>query len=662
MSERIGVYVCECGPNIKDAMDLDELVESASGLERVVLAKTFRLLCSDEGREVIRKDIKEQQLNRVVIAACSPKEHESTFKKTLQEAGLNPYLLQIANIREQCAWVINDRILATDKAKAVIKAAAKRVIYHRPIEGKEIECVPDVMVVGAGIAGISAALTISQKNRKVYLVEKSPCIGGRVARCEEIFPSLECASCILEPKLDEVLYNENIELFTYSEVEEVLGSYGNFTVKVNQRAKSVHSKACLGCGACFEVCPVTVKNEFNECLDERKAIYIPYAGALPNVAVIDRENCIRFSTKGAWQERDGNKAAECDACKKACPFQAIDYEERDQIRELKVGAIVVATGFDVFDPRRASQYGYGKSDNVYTSVEFERIINSTGPTGGQILLRNGEIPKSIAIIHCVGSKTKEYNEYCSGICCMCALKFAHLIKKKLPDAEVSEFYSDLCVPGKGYQKFFNDLCDEGIDFVRMKTSGSIDVREKRDQLLVQYEDVFGIKNKVFFDMVVLVSAIEPARGSDHVAKTFDIAQSDDGFFLEQDTRLAPVSATTQGVFIAGCAQGPKDIQGSVTQGQAAAGRILSELIPGEKLEPEVMTAEIDGDLCSGCQICIGLCPFKAIGLNGRKRHPEVNELLCRGCGTCTAACPSGAIESKHFTDRQVFEEIRGILG
>jgi heterodisulfide reductase subunit A len=662
MLERIGIYVCECGPNIRDAIDIEELVRFASDLENVVVARAFRLLCSDDGRELITKDIRKRQLNRVVIAACSPKEHEITFRKALQEAGLNPYLLQIANIREQCAWVINDRILATDKAKAMIKAAAKRVIYHSPIKRKEIECVPDVLVVGAGIAGISAALTLSQKSRKVYLVEKSPCIGGKVARYEEIFPSLECASCILGPKLDEVLYNENIELFTCSEVQEVLGSYGNFTVKVNQKAKYVHSKACLGCGACFEVCPVTVKNEFNEDLDERKAIYIPYAGALPNVAVIDRENCIRFSTKGGSADRYGNKATECDACRKACPFQAIDYKETDQIRELKVGAIVVATGFDVFDPRMAPQYGYGKSDNVCTALEFERILSSTGPTGGQILLKNGEVPKSVALIHCVGSKTKGYNEYCSGICCMCSLKLAHLIKKKLPDAKVLEFYSDLCLPGKGYQKFFNGLCEEGIDFVRTKTSGSTEVIEEGGQLLVQYEDISEIKKKTSFDMVVLVSAIEPARGSDHVAKTFDIAQGDDGFFLEQDEKLAPVSTSTEGIFIAGCAQGPKDIQGSVAQGQAAAGEILSRLIPGEKLELEVMTVEINVDLCSGCRTCIGLCPFKAIGLNGNQKRAEVNELLCRGCGTCAAACPSGAIESKHFTDRQIFEEIRGILG
>lgn len=650
MAERIGVYVCECGPNIKDAMDLDEVLKFIRGLENVVLTKPFGLLCAQKGQELIGKDIKDHDLTRVVIAACSPKEHENTFKQCLGKAGLNPFLLQIANIREQCAWVVRDKALATDKAKAIIHAAVRRVVYHEPLEVEDIECQPDALVVGAGIAGISAALTLAQKNRKVYLVEKLPCIGGKVARYEDVFPNLECASCILDPILDEVLHNEHIEILTWSEVQEVLGFYGNFLVKVNKKARFVDSETCIGCGACVETCPVKVKNEYNEGLDERRAIYIPYPGALPNVAVIDEKHCLRWQGEG------------CNACQEACPFGSIIYEETDQVRQLQVGAIVLATGFDLFDPARAPKYGYGKIDNVYTSLEFERLVNSAGPTEGKIQLRNGQVPEKIALVHCVGSRTGEFHEHCSAVCCMYLLKFAHQVNGKLPGASMTGLYSDLCLPGKEAQGFFNKISREAnIQFMHMKHPDSIEITQENGKTLIRFTDIHGRSHGVASDMVVLAPAMEGARDAGTLAKLFDISLGQGGFFSEENTKVAPVSTAMEGVFIAGCAQGPKDIQSSVAQGQAAAGRILSRLVPGEKLALEPVTADVDEDLCCGCKLCVGLCPYKAIACDDLKKNVAINKILCRGCGVCAAACPSGAIKASHFTDVEVSQEIRGLL-
>jgi heterodisulfide reductase subunit A len=651
VAERIGVYVCECGPNIKDAVDLDEVVKFVQGFENVVLTKAIGLLCAADGQRVIEEDIQEHHLTRVVIAGCSPKEHENTFKQCLERAGLNPFLLQIANIREQCAWVVKDKALATDKAKATIHAAIRRVAHHEPLEVKEIECQPDALVVGAGIAGISAALTLAQKNRKVYLVEKLPCIGGKVARYEDVFPNLECASCILDPLLDEVLHNDQIEILTLSEVQEVLGFYGNFLVTVHKKARCVDSQTCIGCGACIETCPVKVANEYNEGLDERRAIYIPYPGALPNVAVIDKEHCLR------WQGQA------CSACKEACPFGSIIYEETDQTRQLRVGGVVLAPGFDLFNPGEAPQYGYGKIDSVYTSLEFERLVNSTGPTEGKILLRNGRVPENIALVHCVGSRTSRFHEYCSAVCCMYLSKFAHQVNTKLPGASITGFYSDLCLPGKEAQGFFNKIRrDADIQFIHLQDPDSIEIAQERENTVIRFTDVQGKSEAVVSDMVVLAPAMEGARDAGALAELFNLSQGKGGFFVEEATKLLPVATAIEGVFVAGCAQGPKDIQSSVVQGQAAAGTILSRLVPGEKLALEPVSAEVNRDYCCGCKLCLGVCSYKAISFDAVTNDVSINKVLCRGCGACAPACPSGAIKVSHFTDAEISEEIRALMG
>ncbi|MBW1895825.1 MAG: CoB--CoM heterodisulfide reductase iron-sulfur subunit A family protein [Deltaproteobacteria bacterium] len=543
-----------------------------------------------------------------------------------------------------------DKALATDKAKAIISAAVRRVILHEPLESKEIACEPNVLVVGAGLAGISAALTLAQKNRHVFLVEKLPCIGVKVALYEDIFPTLECASCVLDPKLDEVLHNEQIDVLTFSEVEEVVGYYGNFTVKVRRKARFVDSRTCLGCGACFDVCPVKAGNEYNEGLDERGAIYVPYAGSLPNIAVIDKDHCLRW------------KGEPCNACEEACPFGSIKYEEEDQLLDLKVGAIVLATGFDLFDPRRAPQYGYGKIENVYTSLEFERLVNSTGPTGGEIVLKNGEAPKNIAFVHCVGSRTSEFHEHCSGVCCTYLLKFAHQARQKLPEVGITQLYSDFCLPGKESQGFFNRVVREDrVELIHMRDPDLVEIVEQDKTILITSTDVASQSISVAVDMVVLAPAIEGARDANVLASVFDIPVDESQFFVEDNPYVAPVSTTTDGIFIAGCAQGPLDIQGSVAQAKAAAGEVMSRLIPGEKLTLEPMTAQVDEAFCSGCKVCMSLCPYKAITYETTEKNAKINEVLCRGCGTCAAACPSGAIKAKHFTDGEISAEIEGLM-
>ncbi len=649
-SEKIGVFICECGPNIKDAIDIEDLVPFVRSFENIALVEAFGLLCSDNGKELIKKKIKEHSLKRVVIAACSPKEHEITFRKVLEDAGLNPFLLHIANIREQCAWVIKDRMKATQKAKAIINASIKRVAFQEPLEIKEIECNPDVLVVGAGVAGISAALLLAQKNRKVYLVEREPCIGGQVALYQEVFPNLECASCMLAPKLDEVLHNVNIELLTCSEVTEALGFYGNFIFKVKQNARFVDTKTCIGCGACFEVCPVNVKNEYNEGLDERKAIYTPYTGALPNAPIIDREHCLHFTGQ------------ECNACQNVCPFGSIHFNEADKEQEIKAGAAVLATGFDLFDLKGLEMYGYGTIENVYTGLEFERLLNSGGPTYGKILLKNGSYPKKIALVHCAGSRSEKYNEYCSGVCCSYLLKFARLIKDKMPEASILEFYSDLCLPGKDSQKFLNKIARQNaITFIHIKNPDSITISEKNKNILIKFQDVSGKFENVTSDMAILAPSLHGTMYSQEVAGIFDISCDRYGFFIEEHSKLAPVSTTTKGIFIAGCASGPMDIESSVTKGEAAAGLILSWLVPGEKLMLETMIAVVDKELCSGCKICISVCPFRAINYSDDEKQVAINQVLCRGCGSCASACPAGAIKARHFTDKQIYEEIISII-
>ncbi len=651
MPQRIGVYICECGPNIKDAVDVEALLSAARDRTDVVHAQSFGFLCSPEGKAFLQGDILENDLSRVVIAGCSPKEHEQTFRRVLNSAGLNPFLLQMANIREQCAWVIQDEDAATEKAGDLIRAAIRRVRLQEPLALKTIDCCADVLIVGAGVAGISAALAAAGKNRRVYLMEKEPCIGGRVARYEDLYPDMVCASCLIEEPLDAVLHHDRIEVMTLTEMFAVKGYLGNFRVEVRQKARYVDEDACIGCEACFEACPVNVPDPHTGESAGRKAIYIPYSGALPNVAVIDGENCLRFQGKS------------CSACLEACPFEAIQYGDVDDIRELKVGAMVVAAGFDSFDPRKDERYGYGKVENVVTSLEFERLVNSAGPTEGKIRLKNGRPPRHIAFVHCVGSRTEKFNDYCSGICCLYTLKHAHQARMQLPEAEICQFHADLCLPGKDSQRFYQKvLTEDRVRFLRMLRPDSIEILRESEKIAVTYTDGIGELKHTHFDMVVLATAMESAPGTRQMGEMLDVKLGECGFFAEADARMDPVVTTREGIFMAGCAQGPKDISSSVAQGHAVAGRILGKLQPGERLQLEPMACEIDPEICSGCLTCKSLCALKAIETGEGGSGLSINQALCRACGICAAACPSGAVVAKHFSTQEIVSELKGLMG
>ncbi len=1112
MERRIGVYVCHCGSNIAGTVDVDRVAEFARSLGSVVVARDYKYMCSEPGQNLIKQDIREQRINRVVVASCSPRMHEPTFRRVCQDAGLNQYLFEMANIREHCSWVHEDRDMATEKAKALVSAAVRRVYYHEPLETKEVPVNPNVLVVGGGIAGIQAALEIAESGHQVYLAEKQPSIGGHMAQFDKTFPTLDCAACILTPKMTTVGQHPNIKLMSYSEVEEVSGYIGNFKAKIRKKARYVIEDKCTGCGECSKVCPVELENEFDEGLSQRHAIYIPFPQAVPNKSVIDKRgyppcriacpagvnaqgyialisqgkfrealdvvrrtmpfagvcgrvcnhpceiDCERgtvdepmsiralkrfvadyelkvgrekvarikltrhdraavvgsgpaglacaydlvrkgypvtvfeampmaggllrygipeyrlpkkvldseienirdcgveiktgtpvqnlgqlfddgyksvFLATGAWisqkmgipgednkgvihaldflkranagdkvtlgnqvavigggnaaidaartawrlgardvsiiyrrsraempaaaseideAEREGimlhilaaptritsqdgklgiqcirmqlgepdasgrrrpvpitgsefnidadnviiaigqgidkdrlpkdltytswgtisvdpvtletnisgvfaggdvvagpsdviaaiiagkeaaesidryisgtdlrqgrpkkitrvkdvskegrskkSRAAmptldvskrtgsfaevelgfdeqaaieeakrclecaacsECLECLKACDAGAISHEMEDTVTEVDVGAIIVATGFQQFDPSQIQQYGYGHYDNVITGLQFERMSNASGPTSGEILLANGKKPESIAILHCVGSRDKNYHEYCSRVCCMYSLKYAHLLREKVPGAQVYQLYIDMRCAGSGYEEFYERLQEEGVNFVRGRAGEITNIPERPEEkgkLMVLVEDTLvRRKRRLPVDMVVLSCALEPAADIERVARTFSLSRKADGFFLEKHPKLDPVATMTDGIFVVGCCQSPKDIPDTVAQASAAAARALAYISRG-KVEIEAATAIVDEEHCAGCKVCIELCPFKAISFDDDKKVSRINEAVCKGCGVCVAACPSGAISGRHFTTDQIIAEIEGVL-
>lgn len=644
MTEKIGVFICDCGNNISDTVDTKAVSEFASKQEGVTEIRIHRLWCSEEGREEMRKAIQEKGVQRVVVAACSPKQHEKTFQKVLASAGLNPYLLTMVNIREQIAWVTKDKAEGTEKAKAQLNAAIKRVKVQKPLEKSEIECKNDFVVIGAGIAGIQSALALAQKGRKVYLVEKEGWIGGKVVAYEDVFPNLECAPCMMEPKMDEVLHHERLVLLTNSEIENVKGFFGNFNVQIKKNARFVEIDKCIGCGACYDVCPVKVKNKFNGNMSERHAIYSAFAGVLPNAPKIDKEQCLRF------------KGENCTKCQESCAFGAINYEEKDETLNVDAGAIVVATGFDMLDVSGMKQFS-PEHQNVYDAYQFERIISSTGPTDGKVLTKEGSPPKSIAFIHCAGSRNKNYKEYCSGVCCAYTMKLAHLAKKKLgdPNLKMYEIFSDWCLGGKGYQEFGFKMKGDS-EQIRVPDTNEVKVTPNGAGLKI----ACGGKT-IDADMVVLASAIVPKAGNEKLNALLGLTADKNGFLSADNEKISPASTTSRGIYIAGCCTGPKDCPESVMQGQAAAGMALNVLVPGEKLELEVATAEVNDKLCGQCRVCISLCPYQAISFNEEKKAAEVNQILCHGCGVCVSSCPSGAISNKHFSNEQINSEIEGVL-
>ena len=653
---RVGFYVCHCGTNIGGTVDVKALAGYAASLPRVAVSRDYKYMCSDPGQALIEQDIADHKLNRVVVASCSPLLHEATFRRALGRAGLNPFFLQMVNIREHVSWVHLDKKAATEKAQDLVRAAVRRVALHKPLQKRRVDINPSVLVVGGGIAGIHAALTLADAGKQVYLVEREPTIGGHMAMFDKTFPTLDCAACILTPKMTAVGSHPNIKLWTYSEVVKVDGYVGNYKVQVKHKPRYVIDDLCIGCQECIAACVYKegkTPDEFNLGLSKRKPVYLPFPQAVPQKVVIDRDTCIEF------------KSGKCKkTCIEACGDRlAIDFKQKETFDEIEIGAIILATGFKTFAPERNPYSGYGRYPNVYTSLEVERLINASGPTGGEVILRDGKKPASVGIIHCVGSRDANTNRWCSKVCCMYSLKLAHLIKEHT-GAEVFNFYIDMRTPGKGYEEFYDRLLDEGVHFVRGRVAEVSDWAvhpSEEGKLVIRAEDTLaGFVRRIPVDMVVLSVGLEPQADAQDVRRLFNISCASEGWFLERHPKLAPVSTFTEGIYIAGACQGPKDIPDSVAQAGAAAAEALA-LIDAKSVELEPYTASILEEECSGCKSCISLCPYQAIAFVEEKKKAYINEVLCKGCGTCVAGCPSGSIKQNFFEDEEIFEEIEGVL-
>jgi heterodisulfide reductase subunit A len=644
---RIGVYVCHCGLNIAGSVDCAEVAEFASKLPYVVLAKDMRYTCSDQGQDTIKQDIKEYGLNRVVVASCSPRLHEPTFRRACEEAGLNKYLFEMANIREHCSWVhLHNRQEATEKAKELVKMAVMRAARLQPAVEKEVPIRPEALVIGGGVAGIQAALDLADTGYHVYLVEKEPSIGGRMAQLDKTFPTMDCSICILAPKMSDVGRHPNITLLTYSEIVDVKGYIGNFKVKVLKKPRYV-TEDCTACGDCSKVCPMIAPNEFDIGLAIRHAIYAPFAQAVPSTYVVDRELCLN---------KEG--IVVCDKCVKACERQAINFEMKPEEIELEVGTIIVAIGAEVFDPSTIPHYGYGRYPNVITSLEFERLINAGGPSGGKLLRPSDmKIPKTVAFVQCVGSRSEKTGKtYCSNVCCMNTIKDALLIKEHWPETQIYVFYVDIRAFGKGFEDLYRRAKKGGVIFIRGLPAQIIEDKKTRSLWLIGENTLQKELYKIHVEMAILSIGLEPRKETELIQKLLTLSRTPDGFFMEAHPKLRPVDAATGGIFFAGCAEAPKDIKDSVTQASASAAR-AGILMAKRKVTVEALTPIWIPEKCKACGLCVKVCPYNAIKLDEKSKKIEIVEAACAGCGTCGAECPFGALIMRHFTDEQIFAQI-----
>ena len=647
---RIGVFVCHCGLNIAGSVDCEDVTRFAEGLPHVVFSQDNRYTCSEQGQEEIKTGIEEQRLNRVVVASCSPRLHEPTFRKTCEDAGLNRYLFEMANIREQCSWVhLHDRKAATEKAKDLVRMAVAKATLLTASEEMEVPIIRRALIIGGGVAGIQAALDLADTGYKVYLVEKQPSIGGRMAQIDKTFPTMDCSICILAPKMSDVGHHPNIELLSNSEVVDVTGYIGNFNAKILKKPRYV-TDDCSACGDCVDVCPVVSPNEFDIGLAVRHGIYTPFAQAVPSAYIIDMDMCLN---------KEG--VIVCDKCLKACEREAIDFEMKPENAEVEVGTIIVATGADVFDPSSLPDYGYGRHLDVITSLEFERLINAGGPSGGNLIRPSDmQIPKSVAFVQCVGSRSEKTGKlYCSNVCCMNTIKDGLLIKEHWPETEVNVFYVDIRAFGKGFEDLYRRAKDQGINFIRGLPAEIFEDRMNNNLWLVGENTLQNELYKVNADMVILSVGLEPQTDSDVIQRLLTLSRTQDGFFMEAHPKMRPVDAATGGIFFAGCAEGPKDIKDSVTQASAAAARSGILMAKG-KVSVEAITPIYDPEKCTACGLCTKVCPYNCVTLNKETKRIEIVEAACGGCGTCAAECPFGALTQNHFTDRQILAQIDAV--
>jgi heterodisulfide reductase subunit A len=648
MRKKIGVFVCHCGINIAGTVDVKRVAHELSEFPGVSYAVDYVYMCSDPGQNLIIETIRDKKLDGVVVACCSPNLHESTFRRAAQSAGLNAFECEIANIREQCSWVHKEKEKATDKAIKITRGIVEKLRWNEPLQPIKVPVTKRALIIGGGIAGIQAALDLANSDIEVVLVERNPSIGGHMIQLSETFPTLDCSQCILTPKMVEVSKHPKIKLYTYSEVQEVSGYVGNFQVKILKKPRYVDPDKCTLCDECTQICPVVVPNEFDLGLTGRKAIYIPFPQAIPATYTLDIEAC------------PGILPIACGKCWDVCEPHAINFDMKPEVVEEKVGTIVVATGYDLYDKKYMAEYGYGKYPDVLDGLQFERLLSASGPTRGKILRPSDhKEPKEIVFIQCAGSRDPElHNKYCSKICCMYTAKHAKLYKHHVPDGQAYVFYIDIRAGGKGYEEFVTrTMEDEGVLYLRGKVSK---VFEENGKLVVWGVDTLaGQDIEIRADMVVLAMAIRPSSGAEKLAKILKAAQDTDGFFAEAHPKLRPVESLTAGIFLAGVAQAPKDIPDTVAQAGGAAIKVMSILSQPELLHSPLV-AQVNEPLCTGCGMCIEVCPFTALTLKEGKA--EVNEVLCEGCGTCAATCLRSAIEVRNLTHLQVHDMLSVCLG
>ena len=661
--QRIGVFVCHCGTNIAGTVDVKSVAEALKTEPGVVFSTDYQYMCSQAGQDIIKNAIKEHNLTGIVVCSCSPRMHEATFRKTAAAAGINPYMVEIANIREQCSWVHKEMPIGTEKAIILAKAAVAKVNLNTPLTPGESPVTKRALVIGGGIAGIQTALDIADAGFPVDIVETKPTIGGKMAQLDKTFPTLDCAACILTPKMVDVAQNDKIRIFSYSDVTEVGGFVGNFEVTIKKRARFVKEDICTGCGACTEKCPMKkVPNEFNLGMDERRAIYIPFAQAVPKVATIDPRYCLKL------------KSGKCGLCSKVCTAGAIDYEAKDEFIKEKYGAIVVATGYNPISMDKFDEFAYSQSKDVITSLEFERLTNAAGPTAGKLLRpSDGVHPHTIVFVQCVGSRceacAEKGKEYCSKICCMYTAKHAMLTRDKYPDTDVYVFYIDVRTPGKNFDEFYRRAVEEyGVHYIKGMVGK---VSPEGNKLKVQASDLLANKQlHIDADLVVLAAAIEPDKSARPLATMLTASMDTNDFFTEAHPKLRPVESPTAGVFLSGACQGPKDIPETVSQAGAAASKVIG-LLCKDKLTGNPCIAHSDEMMCNGCSTCANVCPYGAITYVDKefrmpdrttkvRRVASVNEAVCQGCGACTVACMSGAMDLRGFMNKQIIAEVDAI--